>query len=144
MRLGVHFPHYDLGTSREAAVRTFVRAVEDAGYDYLTIGEHVLGADPTAHERPQHHERPGPYTHDATPYRELFVLLGYLAALTERIELVCSVLVLPQRQTALVAKQAAEVDLLSRGRLVLGVGVGWSRAEFEALGQDFATRGRRC
>jgi probable F420-dependent oxidoreductase len=100
--------------------------------------EHVLGADTST--------RPGwsgwYALEDA--FHEALVVLGYLCAVTERLRLVTGILILPQRQTALVAKQAAEVDLLSGGRLTLGVGVGWNRVEFEALGEDFSTRGRRC
>src|SRR5690606_35658753 len=84
----------------------------------------------------------GPYTHE-TLFHEPLVLFGYMAALTERIELVTGILILPQRQTALVAKQAAEIDVLSRGRLRLGVGVGWNAVEYEALGENFRNRGRR-
>src|SRR6185437_14214720 len=106
-------------------LRTFVQAVEQAGFDYLAIPEHILGADSST--RPNWK---GPY--DASDsWRELFVVLGYMAALTS-LELVPSILVLPQRQTALVAKQAAEVDLLTEGRLRLGVGLGRNPVEYEA------------
>ena len=96
----------------------------------------MLGADPA------HHTLTGPYTHESM-FHEVFVLFGYLAALTERVQLMAGVLILPQRQTALVAKQAAEVDVLSGGRLILGVGIGWNQVEYAALGEDFHTRGRR-
>ena len=135
MRLGATFPQTEIG-SDPAAVRDFAQAVEGAGYDYLLAYDHVLGADPTKHDLS------GPYTHQ-TPFHEPFVLFGYLAGLTERIELVTGIIILPQRQTALVAKQAAEVDVLSGGRLILGVGIGWNHVEYEALGADFRTRGRR-
>jgi probable F420-dependent oxidoreductase len=100
------------------------------------VYDHVLGA-----ETGRFPFRP-PYTHQ-TPFHEPFVLFGYLAAVTQRIELVTGILVLPQRQTALVAKQAAEVDVLSGGRLRLGAGIGWNFVEYEALGANFKNRGRR-
>ena len=135
MRLGATFPQTEIG-SDPAAVRDYSQAVEATGYDYLLAYDHVLGADPTKHELT------GPYTQH-TMFHEPFVLFGYLAGLTERIELVTGIIILPQRQTALVAKQAAEVDVLSGGRLILGVGIGWNQVEYEALGEDFHTRGRR-
>ena len=89
-----------------------------------------------------HLQLTGPYTeHD--PFHDPFVMFAYLAGITERIGFATGVLVLPQRQTALVARQAADVDLLSGGRLRLGVGVGWNHVEYEALGQHFRTRGAR-
>jgi probable F420-dependent oxidoreductase len=134
--VGVVFPQLEIGAVAEG-VRKYALAVEDAGFDHLVAYDHVLGANP---------QRPGgwagPYT-DRSLFHEVFVLLGYVAAITERIELVTEVLVLPQRQTALVAKQAAEVDVLSGGRLRVGVGIGWNAVEYEALGMDFHNRGRR-
>jgi probable F420-dependent oxidoreductase len=103
----------------------------------LVLAEHVLGADP---DRPGGWD--GPYTHHNI-WPEPFVTLGYLAAVTERIELMTGVLVLPQRQTALVAKQAAQLDVLSGGRFILGIGTGWNHVEYQALGEDFSSRGRR-
>ena len=142
MKIGTVFPHADIG-SDPAAVRDFAQAVEGAGFDYLIAYDHVTGAHP---ERFANVTIPGfagpPYVHDS-PFHEIFTLFAFLAGLTERIELVTSVLVLPQRQTALVAKQAAEIDLLSRGRLRLVVGVGWNFAEYGSLGADFGSRGRR-
>ena len=135
MRLGATFPQTEIG-SDPVAVRDFAQAVEASGYDYLLAYDHVLGADPAKHELT------GPYTHH-TLFHEPFVLFGYLAGLTQRIQLVTGIIILPQRQTALVAKQAAEVDVLSGGRLVLGVGIGWNHVEYAALGADFRTRGRR-
>ncbi len=136
MRLGAIFPQTEIGTD-PGAVRHFAQSAEALGFEELLIYDHVLGADP---------ERPGgwsgPYTRDHA-FHEVFVTLGYLAGLTRRIELVPAVLVLPQRQTALVAKQAAQLDLLSGGRLRLGVGVGWNAVEYEALGEIFQNRGRR-
>jgi probable F420-dependent oxidoreductase len=106
------------------------------GLSHVVVYDHVLGADPSA--------RPGwsGYT-SADAFHEPFVLFGYLAALTTKVEVVTGVIILPQRQTALVAKQAAEVDVLSGGRLRLGVGVGWNPVEFEGLNEDFHTRGAR-
>jgi len=135
MQIGVVFPQNALSTD-PGAVRAFGQGVEELGYRHVRIADHVLGADPAAH--------PGwdrPYDVD-THIREPFVLLGFLAAITS-LELVTSVIVLPQRQTALVAKQAAEVDLLTGGRFRLGIGVGWNAVEFEALGLDFGDRGKR-
>lgn len=119
------------------ALRAFVEAAEGLGYAHIVLYDHVLGA---AADRPGGWR--GPYS-EKDPFHEVFVVMGFMAAITSRIELVTEVLVLPQRQAALVAKQAAEVDMLSRGRLRLGVGIGWNRVEYEALGEDFRTRGRR-
>lgn len=136
MRIGVVFPQTEIGND-PAAIRDFAQAVESLGYTHLLAYEHVLGA--SIANRPDWR---GPYTHE-NPFHEPFVLFGYLAALTQRIELVTGVVILPQRQTVLVAKQAAEVDVLSGGRLRLGVGVGWNAVEYEALGEEFHTRGKR-
>jgi probable F420-dependent oxidoreductase len=136
MRLGVTFPQLVSGTD-PIALRDFVQAVEGIGFDHLLIYDHVLGADPSG--------RPGwkgNYSHESL-FHEPLVFLGYVASLTTRIELVTGVIVLPQRQTALVAKQAAAVDVLSGGRLRLGVGVGWNEVEFEGLNQSFGDRGAR-
>jgi probable F420-dependent oxidoreductase len=110
--------------------------VEELGFTHVLAYDHVVGADPAVHRGWQ-----GPYD-VSTTFHEPFVLFGYLAA-TISIELVTGIIILPQRQTALVAKQAAEVDLLSRGRLRLGVGLGWNAVEYEALGKSFSDRGRR-
>jgi probable F420-dependent oxidoreductase len=136
MRFGVTFPQLVSGTD-PIVLRDFVQAVEGIGYDHLLIYDHVLGADPA--NRPSWR---GNYTHESL-FHEPLVFLGYVASLTIRIELVTGVVVLPQRQTALVAKQAAEVDVLSGGRLRLGVGVGWNDVEFEALHVRFGDRGAR-
>ncbi|MCY3657333.1 MAG: LLM class F420-dependent oxidoreductase [Chloroflexi bacterium] len=135
MQIGVTYPQLELGAD-PGAIRDFAQAAEQAGFDYLLAYDHVLGADPSKHELS------GPYTHESL-FHEPFVLFGYLAAVTERIGLVTGIIILPQRQTALVAKQAAEVDILSGGRLTLGIGIGWNHVEYEGLGQDFRTRGRR-
>lgn len=136
MQLGVIFPQTEIGADPKA-VRDFVQAAEGLGYEHVIVFDHVLGAD-TAH----HQGWQGPYTkHDM--FHEPFVLYGYLAAVTQRIELVTAVIILGQRQTALAAKQAAEVDVLSGGRLRLGVGIGWNAVEYEALGENFHNRGKR-
>ena len=136
MEFGVFFPQLEIGAD-PVVTRDFVQAVEGLGYSHLMVGDHPLGVDPTSH--PGLGQR---YSlEDSFP--EPLVLLGYIAAVTKQIDLVTSVVILPQRQTALVAKQAAQVDVLSGGRLRLGVGVGWNKVEYEALGQDFHSRGRR-
>jgi probable F420-dependent oxidoreductase len=136
VRLGVVFPHRDL-SGDPMAIRAHAQAAEAAGYDHYLAYDHVLGAQ---------RDRPGgftgPYDHE-TPFTEPMVLFAHLAAVTTFLELVTGIIILPQRQTALVAKQAADLQILSRGRLRLGVGVGWNRVEYEGLGQDFRTRGRR-
>lgn len=136
MQYGVVFPQTEIG-SDPAAIRAYAQTVEALGYDYLLAYEHVIGANP---------DRPGgwrgPYTHES-PFHEPFVLFSYLAALTTRLQFVTGILILPQRSTVLVAKQAAALDVLSGGRLRLGVGVGWNEVEMRALGYDFRARGRR-
>lgn len=135
MRIGVVLPQTEVG-GEAAAVRHYAQGVTELGYDHLLAYDHVLGADPRVH---QGWKRPYDVT---TTFHEPLVLFGYLAALTP-IELVTGIIILPQRQTALVAKQAAEVDLLCQGRLRLGVGIGWNAVEYEALGKNFSDRGRR-
>lgn len=137
MRIGAVFPQMEIGND-PAAIRHWAEAVEDMGYQHVLAFEHVLGAG--VDTRPDWGAR---YSSD-TGFHEVFVLFGYLAAVTTTLELVTGVLVLPQRQTALVAKQAAEVDVLSGGRMRLGVGVGWNDVEYEALGETFTNRGRRA
>jgi probable F420-dependent oxidoreductase len=144
VKLGVVFPTMEIGND-PAVIRDFAQAAEELGYAHITLEEHVLGADPEREGGwpwgPMGYGRPGVTRHAAI--HEPFVLCGYLSAVTRRVELATGVLVLPQRQTALVAKQAAEIDILSGGRLRLGVGVGWNPVEFEGLGADFHARGRR-
>jgi probable F420-dependent oxidoreductase len=135
MRIGVVFPQTELGGD-VGAVRAYGQAVDELGFAHLLAYDHVLGADPSVHI-----PWTGPYDVHTT-FHEPFVLFGYLAAVTA-LELVTGIIILPQRQTALVAKQAAEVDLLTDGRFRLGVGVGWNAVEYEALGKDFSDRGRR-
>ena len=136
MRFGVVFPQTEIG-SDPGAVRAYAEATESLGYDHLIAFDHVLGAN--AASRPGWS---GAYRHTDSFY-EPFALFSYLAAITQRIELFTGIIILPQRQTALVAKQAATVDVLSRGRLRLGIGTGWNHVEYEALAQDFHNRGRR-
>ncbi len=137
MQLGAIFPQTELGAD-PVAVRDFAQAAEGLGYQHLLVFDHVLGADPSKRAQWQR-----PYSHKDT-FHEPFVLFGYLAAITERIQMTTGILILPQRQTALVAKQAAEVDVLTGGRLRLGVGIGWNDVEYEALGEEFHNRGARC
>jgi probable F420-dependent oxidoreductase len=136
LRLGVVFPQLEIGND-PIVIRDYAQAAEALGYDHLLIYDHVLGAN-----RKTHGGLNGPYRHDNN-FHEPFVLFGYLAGLTKTLELVTGILILPQRQTALVAKQAAEIDVLSTGRLRLGIGIGWNYVEYEALGEDFSNRGRR-
>ena len=136
MKIGVVFPQSEIGND-PAVIRDFAQAVESLGYSHLLVYDHVLGAHPDRTPR-----LTGPYT-DETNFHEPFVLFGYLAAVTSRIELVTGIIILPQRQTALVAKQAAEVDILSGGRLRLGIGTGWNYVEYDALNEDFHNRGKR-
>ncbi len=134
--VGAVYPQTELRGDPDA-VRRIVAFAEDVGYDYLLAYDHVVGA---THDREP--KLWGPYT-DQDPFHDPFVLFAYAAAMTERLTFATGVLILPQRQTVLVAKQATDVDLLSGGRLRLGVGTGWNYVEYDALGQDFASRGRR-
>jgi probable F420-dependent oxidoreductase len=136
MRIGVVFPQTEIGAD-PGGVHAFAQAAEELGYDHLLAYDHVLGADISERQ-----DWPGPYTAEHQ-FHEIFVLFGHLAAVVPSLELVAGVLVLPQRQTALVAKQAAEIDILTGGNFRLGVGLGWNFVEFEALGEDFSNRGRR-
>ena len=137
MRIGVVFPQAEIGPD-PGAVKALAQAAEELGYSHLLAYDHVLGADVRGHP-----DFRGPYTSESL-FHEVFVLFGYLAGITERLELVSGVIILPQRQTALVAKQAAEVDILSGGRLRLGIGVGWNEVEYTGLNENFRNRGRRC
>lgn len=136
MKIGVVFPQTEFGNDA-GLIKDYAQTAEGLGYDYLEAYDHVLGANP---DRPDGWT--GPYTHQ-TAFHEIFMLFAYMAALTERIEFATRVVILPQRQTALVAKQAAELDVLSGGRLRLGVGIGWNAVEYEALNERFTNRGRR-
>ena len=136
LKVGITFPQTEIG-SDPFKIRDFAQAVEELGYEFLLPFDHVLGANP---------DRPGGWNGTyclKDSFHEPFVLFGFLAGLTKRIGLVTGVLILPQRQTALVAKQATAIDVLSGGRLRLGVGVGWNAVEYEALGMNFHDRGRR-
>lgn len=135
MRIGVVFPQTELGGD-PAAVRAYGQRVEELGFTHILAYDHVVGADPSVHQGWK-----GPYNIEST-FHEPFVVFGYLAALTS-LELVTGVIILPQRQAVLVAKQAAEVDLLTGGRFRLGIGLGWNAVEYEALGENFTNRGRR-
>ncbi len=136
MQIGFIYPQTELGGD-PASLRRIGLAAEELGFDYLLAYDHVLGA---SHDREP--KLAGPYT-EHHPFHDPLIMFSHLAAITKRLGLVSGVLILPQRQTALVARQAADVDLLSDGRLSLGVGSGWNYVEYEALGQDFATRGKR-
>jgi probable F420-dependent oxidoreductase len=136
MQLGVIFPQTEIGAD-PTGVRDFAQAAEELGYAHLIVFDHVLGADTT------HYKNWGGAYARGDMFHEPFVLYGYLAALTQKLELVTAVIILGQRQTALVAKQAAAVDVLSGGRLRLGVGIGWNAVEYEALNENFHDRGKR-
>jgi probable F420-dependent oxidoreductase len=137
MQVGVVFPQTEIGAD-PGAVREFAQAAEALGYKHILAFDHVLGADPSARK-----EWNRPYN-SYDMFHEIFVLFGYLAGCTEEIEMVSGILILPQRQTALVAKQAAAIDVLTGGKLRLGVGIGWNDVEYEALGENFKNRGKRC
>jgi probable F420-dependent oxidoreductase len=139
MRIGVVYPQTELGGD-VGAIKAFAQAAEDLGYDHILAYDHILGAEHAGREP----VLTGPYT-EADPFHEPLVMFGYLAGITSRVELVTGVIILPQRQTALVAKQAADVDLYSGGRLRLGVGVGWNWVEYDALevGDYWRRRGAR-
>lgn len=136
MNIGVVFPQTEIGAD-PIIIHDYAQTAEELGFTHILAYDHVLGANP---------DRPGglkgPYTHESSFY-EPFVLFSYMAGVTQSIEFTTGIIILPQRQTALVAKQAATLDVLSGGRLRLGVGLGWNDVEYVALGQDFHTRGRR-
>jgi len=136
MKIGVVFPQTEIG-SDTAVISDYAQTAEGLGFTHILAYDHVLGANP---------DRPGgftgPYTYK-TPFHEVFMLFSYLAGFTQHLEFVTGILILPQRQTALVAKQAAELDVLSGGRLRLGVGLGWNKVEYIGLNEDFHTRGKR-
>jgi probable F420-dependent oxidoreductase len=134
MKLNAFFPTRDIGTD-PAKIRDWAQAAEDLGYATIEVPDHVFGATARDGWVPLYNEK------DA--FHETFVTLGFLAAVTKKIGLSSGILIAPQRQTGIIAKQAAEVDLLSGGRLRLGVGVGWNHVEYEALGMEWKTRGAR-
>jgi probable F420-dependent oxidoreductase len=135
VQIGVVFPQIEIGGD-VGGVRAYAEAATELGYHHLLAYDHVLGADPSVHTG-----WAGPYD-IANTFHEPMVLFGYLAAFTD-LELVSGIVIGPQRQTALLAKQAAQVDVFCGGRLRLGLGLGWNRIEYEALGKDFTTRGKR-
>jgi probable F420-dependent oxidoreductase len=136
MKIGLVFPQTEFGNDI-AALRDYTQTAESLGYSHILAYDHVLGANPN---------RPGgwngPYTYQ-TPFHEVFVLFSYMAALTTKLEFITGILILPQRETAVVAKQAASLDVLSNGRFRLGIGIGWNKVEMESIGFDFHTRGKR-
>ena len=134
MQLNAIFPTRDIGND-PVKIRDWAQAAEALGYAYIEVPDHVFGAAAREGWTPTYNER--------DPFHETFVMLGFLAAVTRRIRLSSGILIAPQRQTGLIAKQAAEVDLLSGGRLRLGIGVGWNHVEYESLGAEWKTRGAR-
>ena len=136
MQYGAFFPTRDMPADR-VQIRDWAQAAEEIGFDYIEVSDHVLGAD---REKIPGFE--GPYDADDS-FHETFTTIAYMAAISEKVGFASGVLILPQRQTALVAKQAAQVDILCGGRLRLGVGVGWNPVEYAALGEDWSKRGRR-
>jgi probable F420-dependent oxidoreductase len=137
MRIGVVFPQTEIRHD-PAVIKDYAQTAEELGFSHVLAYDHVIGANPAS--------RPGwrpPYTH-LDQFCEPLVLFSYLAGLTKKIELVTGVIILPQRQTVLAAKQAAHVDVLSGGRLRFGIGIGWNPVEYEALGENFKDRGVRC
>lgn len=136
MKIGVVFPQTEYGDD-PVAIRDYAQTAEGLGYSHIVAYDHVLGANP---QRPGGWQ--GPYTYQH-PFLEPFVLFSYMASVTQKIEFTPGIIILPQRQTALVAKQAATLDVLSGGRLRLGVGLGWNEVEYIALNENFHNRGRR-
>ncbi|MCB9420257.1 MAG: LLM class F420-dependent oxidoreductase [Ardenticatenaceae bacterium] len=136
MKIGIVFPQIEFGHD-PAAVVDYAQTIEALGFTHILAYDHVLGANP---DRPGGWQ--GPYTYK-NPFLDPFVLFSFMAAVTQTIEFVTGILILPQRETAVVAKQAATLDVLSNGRLRLGVGIGWNKVEYIALNQDFHTRGQR-
>jgi len=136
MQFGVVFPQIEY-SGDPAAIRDYAQTAEGLGYTHIVAYDHVIGANPN---------RPGgwrgPYNYE-NPFQEPFVLFSFMAAVTNRLGFLPGVIILPQRQTVLVAKQAATLDVLSEGRLRMGVGLGWNEVEYTALNEDFNTRGKR-
>ncbi|MBK7897548.1 MAG: LLM class F420-dependent oxidoreductase [Anaerolineaceae bacterium] len=136
MKIGLVFPQTEFGNDI-VALRDYTQTAESLNFSHILAYDHVVGANPN---------RPGgwngPYTYQ-TPFHEVFLLFSFMAALTTKLEFITGILILPQRETALVAKQAASLDVLSNGRFRLGIGVGWNKVEMAAIGYDFHTRGRR-
>ncbi len=136
LQVGAVFPQTEIG-SNPADIRRYATAIEEMEYRHLLAYDHVVGGSLAVHDKLRNR-----YTSE-TAFHEVFVLFGYLAAVAPTLELVTGVLILPQRQAVLVAKQAAEIDVLTGGRLRLGVGIGWNDIEYEALNEPFLNRARR-
>ncbi len=136
MKLGIVFPQTEIGSDPDD-IASFAETVEETGFDHIVAYEHVLGANTAS--RPDWR---GPYSSESM-FHEPFVLYGFLSAVVSRLEFVTGIVILPQRQTALLAKQAACLDVISRGRFRLGIGTGWNDVEYEALGENFHNRGKR-
>ncbi len=136
MKIGLVYPQTEYG-SDPSAIKDYAQNAEELGFNHILAYEHVLGANPTREGTFE-----GPYTCE-DPFLSPFLLFSYMAAVTQRLEFTTGILILPQRQTALVAKQAATLDVLSAGRLRLGIGVGWNKIEYQALNEDFHVRGQR-
>ena len=137
LQIGAIFPTTEIGDD-PIAIRDWAQTAEALGYQHMVTYDHVLGAEHAGREP----ALMGPYT-EKDAFHEPMVLYGYLSGITKSLELCTGILILPQRQTALVAKQAAQIELLSGGRLRLGVGTGWNTVEYESLGEDWGSRGRR-
>jgi probable F420-dependent oxidoreductase len=136
MNIGVVYPQIEYGDD-PSAIKEYAQIVEHLGYSHILAYDHVLGANPNRSGGWN-----GPYTYE-TAFQEPFVLFAFMAGVTKKIEFATGIIILPQRQTALVAKQAATLDVLCHGRLRLGIGLGWNQVEYEALGENFHNRGRR-
>lgn len=136
MKFGVVFPQYEIGND-PSVIRDYTQTTEGLGYDYLLAFDHVLGADPDRYAPWK-----GPYTYQ-NAFHEPFVTFAFMAGVTESLEFATGIIILPQRQTALVAKQTASLDVLCGGRFRLGVGVGWNKVEFDGLNENFHNRGKR-
>ena len=134
MKIGVVFPQFEFGLD-PIAMKDFVQAVEELGYSHVVVFDHVL--TPRGVEEQANNNAHG------LPFQEPLVFLGFLSAATQRLEFVTAIIILPQRQTVLLAKQVATLEILCRGRFRLGVGIGWNKVEYVALNQDFHTRGKR-
>ena len=139
MKLGVALPQNEEMQDPSAA-RDFAQAVEGMGYDFLVTADHVVGAEPT--NRPEGWRVNSIYNHK-TFVHEPLILFAFLGAVTSRLNFSTEIIILPQRQTVLFAKQAAELDYLTGGRLRVGIGIGWNGLEYESLNEEFSTRGRR-
>ena len=141
VKLGTNLPEHLIGTDH-GALAAFLQALEELGYGYVTVGDHVLGADPSVRPEWRPYFGQAPLYDHHMPWHEPMVLFGFLAGITTTLELSTGILIAPQRQAALLAKQAAEVDVLSDGRVRLVVATGWNDVEYEALGVPFGERGR--